>query len=164
MNYRIILMRHAKSSWDSDARTDHERPLSGRGRKAAPKVATRLVELDWTPDHVVSSDSTRTRQTFAHMRDILEFDDEPDFRRDLYHAGPHALEAALRDLSPHVHTVLALGHNPGWEDALEYFTDEHHVMKTACAALLWRDAPSWGDAMDEPGSWQAEQVIYPREL
>lgn len=164
MDYRLILMRHAKSSWKSDAPTDHERPLNKRGRRAAPKVAARLSELDWLPDHIVSSDSARTRETFARMRDTLEFDEDPDFRRDLYHAGTAALQVVLREVSPHVGTVLALGHNPGWEDALQRLTGEHHAMKTACAALLSRTASTWAEAIDGPGHWYLKTIIYPREL
>ncbi len=164
MNYRVILMRHAKSSWDSSAASDHERPLNKRGRIAAAAVAARIVGLDWTPDHVVSSDSMRTRETFARMRDTIEYDDEPDFRRDLYHAGALVLTAVLRELPDRAETVLALGHNPGWEAALERFVGTYHVMKTGCAALLHREADSWTDAMDRPGLWQLHSIIYPRAL
>lgn len=39
---RLILLRHAKSSWDDPRLEDHERPLNKRGRKAAPDVAAQL--------------------------------------------------------------------------------------------------------------------------
>ena len=45
MTRRLIVMRHAKSSWKSGAATDHERPLNKRGRRDAPRVAQRLEEL-----------------------------------------------------------------------------------------------------------------------
>ena len=64
---RLIVMRHAKSDWGTNAPTDHARPLNKRGQRDAPRVAQRLVELDWLPQYIVSSDSTRTRETYELM-------------------------------------------------------------------------------------------------
>ena len=71
MERRLIVMRHAKSSWKSDAETDHLRPLNKRGRDSAPLVAARLVELGWIPEAVYSSDSLRTRETWDGMMNAL---------------------------------------------------------------------------------------------
>ena len=60
MQRRLMVMRHAKSSWKSQVPTDHERPLNERGRRDAARVGKRLAELGWVPDFVVSSDSRRT--------------------------------------------------------------------------------------------------------
>ena len=76
MRRRIIVMRHAKSSWKSGARDDHARPLNKRGRRDAPRIAARLAELGWVPERVISSDSERTRQTWARMEEA--FDLPPD--------------------------------------------------------------------------------------
>jgi phosphohistidine phosphatase len=43
---RLILMRHAKSSWKYPELSDHERPLNKRGRKAAGKIAKELIRLE----------------------------------------------------------------------------------------------------------------------
>jgi phosphohistidine phosphatase len=32
---RLYLLRHAKSSWKDPGLADHDRPLAGRGRRAA---------------------------------------------------------------------------------------------------------------------------------
>jgi phosphohistidine phosphatase len=39
---RLLLLRHAKSSWDDPALADHDRPLATRGRKAAQLIGTYL--------------------------------------------------------------------------------------------------------------------------
>ena len=57
---RLILMRHAKSSWKQPGLTDHDRPLNGRGRQDAPAMADALVARGWLPDAVVSSTAART--------------------------------------------------------------------------------------------------------
>ncbi len=65
MTRRLIVMRHAKSSWKHAGLTDHQRPLNKRGRKDAPRVARALIERGWTPRRVLSSDAARTRETWA---------------------------------------------------------------------------------------------------
>ena len=64
---RLIVMRHAKSSWASGAQSDHQRPLNDRGRCDAPRVATALVDANWLPDLILSSDAQRTRETYDGM-------------------------------------------------------------------------------------------------
>ena len=40
----LIVVRHAKSSWDSDSQQDFDRPLNERGKRDAPDMAQRLKE------------------------------------------------------------------------------------------------------------------------
>ena len=86
MRRRLILMRHAKSSWKSDAADDHSRPLNKRGRRDAPAVAQALKERDWTPELVYSSDSKRTSETLALMCGSFATGHELKFVYALYHA------------------------------------------------------------------------------
>lgn len=164
MGKRLVLMRHAKSSWRSGAPTDHERPLNKRGRRDAPRVGAELARLGWVPDLVLSSDSARTTETFARMKASLGFDGDVEFRRDLYHAGVAELRAALATLPPTVATAMVLGHNPGWEEALDWFSGRDEEMKTACAALLSADADTWPGALDVRESWTLVSIIRPRGL
>ncbi|MEE3242683.1 MAG: histidine phosphatase family protein, partial [Candidatus Thermoplasmatota archaeon] len=69
---RLILMRHAKSSWKYPDLSDHERPLNKRGRKAAVKVAKELIRLEWIPDKLYSSDSERTKETWSRMNKHID--------------------------------------------------------------------------------------------
>jgi len=161
---RLVLMRHAKSSWKSDAPTDHARPLNGRGRRDSPKVGAELARRGWVPDRVLSSDSARTRETFARMREALGVDDDARFTRALYHAGVDAVREALAALDDGVETALILGHNPGWEEVLEWLSGEDHEMKTATCALLSVEAATWPAAVEAAGDWAVADVIYPRSL
>ncbi|TIQ19396.1 MAG: histidine phosphatase family protein, partial [Mesorhizobium sp.] len=47
---QLLLLRHAKSSWDDPDLIDFDRPLSGRGLRAAPLVGRELVKRGWLPD------------------------------------------------------------------------------------------------------------------
>ncbi len=161
---RLILMRHAKSSWRSGAPTDHERPLNGRGRRDAPKVGAELSRLGWVPERVLSSDSSRTRETFARMSASLGFEGEVNFLPVLYHAGIDELREVASRLPEAETTTLILGHNPGWEEALTWLSGHHEPMKTGCAALLSREAASWPEALADERTWSLAAVIHPRDL
>lgn len=159
---RLVLMRHAKSSWKSGAPTDHARPLNGRGRRAAPKVAAELVRLGWVPDLVLSSDAARTRETWERMRPVLG-EAKIILRHELYMAGVEELRLALAARGDG-QTVLALGHNPGWEEALAWLSGHQEVLKTADAALLSSSATSWAQSVGTPRLWSLEGLVRARAL
>ena len=155
-------MRHAKSSWKSGAPTDHGRPLNKRGRKAAPKVGAELAARGWVPEVVLSSDSTRTRETFERMKKRMGFEGEFELVPNLYHGGVVEARRAIVSLPADVKCALLLGHNPGWEDVVEHLCGQTVVMKTGCAALL-RAKGNWGDLAAKK-TWSLVDVIYPRNL
>lgn len=161
---RLIVMRHAKSSWESDARSDHERPLNARGQRDAPRVGEALAKLEWTPDLVLSSDSLRTRETLAGMQEGFGAEVPATFLSSFYHAGPDAVREEVPKVDDSVACLLVLGHNPGWEHLVTSLTGEHIVMKTGTAALMTQELPAWASACEGAGSWKLERVIYPREL
>lgn len=160
----LIVMRHAKSSWTSNAPTDHERPLNRRGQRDAPRVAQELVRIGWAPELVLSSNSARTRQTFEGMADYFGPDVLAHFTPDFYHAGHHAVCTALTELNPAQQTVMVLGHNPGWEEATQWLCGESVVLKTANAALLKTSADTWQAAVGQPGQFSLHRVIVSRNL
>jgi phosphohistidine phosphatase len=163
MERRIIVMRHAKSSWSSPARTDHERPLNQRGRRDAPRVGAALAKRGWLPDLVLSSDSMRTRETFAGLTAGSQCEPRVEFFRSFYGGGPDEVLEELAAVPEDLSCVLVLGHNPGWEMVVHALCGKHIVMKTATAALLSRDPADWHLALNGI-HWTLEDVIYPREL
>ncbi|WP_424831538.1 SixA phosphatase family protein [Ruegeria sp.] len=108
MTRTLILTRHAKSSWDDPLLSDHDRPLNKRGRKSAPAIGHWLKENGWLPDEVISSTSTRTRETWDRMGLQAA---TISFTQDLYHASSDEMLAVLSTATGE--TVLMLGHNPG---------------------------------------------------
>ena len=162
MSKRLLIMRHAKSSWTSGAATDHQRPLNKRGRRAAPRVGARLRDLGWIPDLVIASDSERTRETWQHMQAVFPHSIEEHFSSAFYHDGLTAIASACAMLPEDVSTLLVLGHNPGWEDAVADLSGKWVRMTTANAALLESDAGDWAEAME--ANWALVGVLRPKEL
>ncbi len=160
---RLLVIRHAKSSWKSDAPDDHSRPLNKRGRRDAPRIGEYLAEHEWTPEHVISSDSERTRETWKRMK--VAFDPEPEIEctRSLYHAGVDEVIEAIEAIDD-PDTVAVIGHNPGWEDVVEYFCGEYHRITTCNVAVLEIDESQWANAARRQGEWRLVKLIRPKEI
>ena len=111
----VILLRHAKSSWDNVNLADHERPLNKRGNKDAPKVGEILGE-SFQPDLVLCSTSRRTLETYKHIKQYLG---EHTFeeRRSLYHASSGDLLDTIKSCDDQFDCLLIIAHNPGITDA-----------------------------------------------
>jgi len=111
MTLRLILVRHAKSSWNDPGQDDHDRPLNAPGRDAAPRIGTWLAANGHIPAEVVASTARRTIETWELMAPSLG--ECTLMRRDpaLYHAPPERMLEVLNNCA--ASPVLMLGHNPG---------------------------------------------------
>ncbi len=152
MSRRLIIMRHAKSSWDDPSLGDHDRPLNPRGLRDAPIMADTIERIGWTPNLILVSSSMRTKQTLDLMSHVLS-DADTEIREGIYHAGLNDLLHELQDI-PDVGTTMILGHNPGSELLIKHLSGEWHSMPTAAAALL----------SESNGTWIVEKVLRPKEL
>lgn len=108
---RLILTRHAKSSWDDPLMPDHDRPLNERGKAAAADLGQWLASRGYVPDEVLCSDALRTRKTFSGIAPALPATPVLELKPALYHAGPDVMMAVLRHAKGNV--VMMIGHNPG---------------------------------------------------
>jgi len=115
---RVLLLRHAKSSWSDETLTDHERPLSSRGIRDAKRMAVYFEDKLLTPDYVLCSSATRARKTYALL--AKRFKNEPELVVDgaLYLPTPEALLQALRAVPEHAKSVLVVGHSPSLDALL----------------------------------------------
>jgi phosphohistidine phosphatase len=64
---QLLLLRHAKSSWDDPDLPDHARPLNARGKRAAAVMAAVMQDLGLAPDIVLVSSARRTLQTLEAL-------------------------------------------------------------------------------------------------
>ncbi len=157
---RMIVMRHAKSSWVNPLQSDHARPLNERGRSDAQMVAKTLDDRGWIPDVVYLSDSERTRETIQRMR--MRMDDTKEFiLSELYQATLMDVVGALGD-SLEGECPMLLGHNPGWEMMVDWLSGTSITMPSGAAVLLERtvDETLW----HEKGTWSFIEMISPRDL
>ncbi|MEM9795435.1 MAG: histidine phosphatase family protein [Pseudomonadota bacterium] len=109
---KLILLRHAKSSWSDPWQDDHDRPLNDRGRRDAPRIGGWLRAKGHLPSLTLCSTATRTRETLATLALPPH---GTRFRDDLYHAAPATILTLARAQS--TACLLIIGHNPGIAEA-----------------------------------------------
>jgi phosphohistidine phosphatase len=157
----LLIMRHAKSSWDNPAQEDHERPLNKRGRRDAPRMGCWLREQSLEPELIVVSSARRAQQTaelLAPECGSAVIQTEPL----LYHASQHAWEQVVRALPDSASRILCVGHNPGIEEFLHSLTQQGVSMPTAAIAWVELQIQSWSQfAVDGA---KLRDVWRPKEL
>src|SRR5947207_680454 len=62
---QLLVLRHAKSSWDDSGLEDHERPLAQRGLRAVKLLGDHLRDTGVHPTQVLCSSARRTRETLV---------------------------------------------------------------------------------------------------
>ena len=142
----LLVLRHAKSSWDSGAKSDFDRPLARRGERDAPRVALWMARQELVPDLVVSSPAARARETARAVLEALDIDPDGD-------APPR---------------VMLVGHNPGLEELVEFLSGSPIPLPNGgkafpTAALAYLEMPSdWSRLRHRAG--RLVELIRPRAL
>ena len=110
----LLIIRHAKSSWDDISMSDIDRPLNERGKRDAPAMAHRLKKAGIDIDRFVSSPAKRARQTAElFVREYGEKENDIRFIPELYHATQEIFEEVVDNLDDKDDTVAIFSHNPG---------------------------------------------------
>lgn len=84
----LLLLRHAKSSWDDATLSDHDRPLKSRGIKAARRMGRLMREQDLCPDRILCSTAVRARETLRLALEESGIDPATEFTERLFHCSP----------------------------------------------------------------------------
>jgi phosphohistidine phosphatase len=159
---KIILMRHAKSSWANFGQNDHERPLNARGKNDAPRMAQQIVEKGHVPELLLVSDSMRTRETRELIAPYFQ-NAQTQFIRKLYLASATEIVEELKSINNLVDTVLVLAHNPGITDAFyELAGTIIDNVPTSGAGLISFDVDDFQQIEKRKG--HLEYFIYPKLL
>jgi len=108
---QLLILRHAKSSWDDSELADFDRPLAPRGLKTAPLMGRELARRGWLPDLALVSPALRTRDTWRLVAQELPKSVPAQFAEELYEAAAGAILARVRQAR--AKSLLVIGHNPG---------------------------------------------------
>lgn len=162
MDKKLIIIRHAKSDWNTGL-LDYERPLNSRGKRDAPNVGLYLKELGVSPDLVISSSAERAINTAVLICHSLEFPmNSIKAYKELYHAVPKTYLKFISELTEDIKTVILVGHNPGISDFVSYLTDDACELKTCCVAILEVKVALWEELFQ--GTCILNQYISPKEI
>jgi phosphohistidine phosphatase len=145
---KLFLIRHAKSSWEDHLLSDHDRPLSDKGKADAPKVANILKSKDVLPDLVISSSARRALKTAKIFSSTLNYSTEKiEINTSIYEATTQQLINVVNKIDDKYETVLIFGHNPGFTVLANFLGDKSIVnMPTSAVAQLELNISSWKDA------------------
>jgi phosphohistidine phosphatase len=160
---KLTIIRHAKSDWYSDAKTDFDRPLNERGKNAAPLIGERMAKRNCQPDLLISSPAKRARQTAKRIAKQIDYPaDEILFRDDIYEASLKTLLTLVRSIDNRFADVVLFGHNPGFSELGEWFTDQAPEWLPTCGLLeLELAIDDWNDI--EEGCAQLQLYDYPKK-
>lgn len=167
----LLLLRHAKSSWENLSLVDFQRPLNDRGRAAAQRMAVFLGDHMPLPDRIFCSTAQRTRETVSELVKVYAHEYQLDFVRELYMPTPTRLMGLIQACEMDVETLMIISHNPGLEElasvlAHDLHGDEMQDMLTkyptaACAHFRF-DAQDWTDV--KIGQGHLVRFMKPRAL
>ncbi len=141
---------------------DFDRPLNGRGRKAADVIGRFIKRESIKPDLVLSSPAVRARETIEIVLKAAKLEPKVRFDEQIYGAGPGELLKVISQVESGVGTVLLVGHNPGMEQLLQSITGRVERMPTATLAKIDCRIDHWGDIAKAKGTLVL--LVRPKEL
>jgi phosphohistidine phosphatase len=158
----LLIVRHAKSSWESQSQADFDRPLNERGIRNAPEMARRLVLRGLTPEYILTSPAIRAISTarlmstqFGKSDDLLMVD------ATIYEASRQDLYRLISRQNPDHSILMIIGHNPGMSDFLNWLCDTDEILSTAAVAQVEIDSKKWNSW--ERGSGKLIDLDFPKK-
>jgi phosphohistidine phosphatase len=141
---------------------DFDRPLKGRGRRAAEQMGQVLAEDKLKSPLVISSPAVRARETTELVLESAGLKVEPRFEERIYEADVRTLLAIVKAIPDSSGVAMMVGHNPGFENLLDYLTGDSRHMPTCALAKIEFDTESWSEVSEESG--RLELFVTPKEL
>lgn len=142
----LIMMRHAKSSWEYDV-GDRERPLKKRGMTDAKVIAKKFNELDIEPDRIYSSPANRALSTCHIFLDNTEISYKKlEIIEDLYDFGGQSVVNFIKKIPDEYQTTMIFGHNHAFTAVVNTYGSRYiDNLPTAGLAMINFEITSWKD-------------------
>lgn len=153
----LLLVRHAKSSWDISGIHDYERPLLPEGIERTLEVADFLVDKGVHPDLIISSHAVRAIETARLIAGKLGYPEEKiETDSNIYYQGSDTLFDLVMDLPDNRDVVVLVGHNPAMTQFANMFLDDAvNYLPTTGVACVTFDVTSWSHITE-----QAPHVLF----
>ncbi len=159
----LLLVRHAKSSWDNINLTDIKRPLNKRGKRDAPFMGELLRDHSVMPDLIISSSAERALYTAKILAEKIEYPESKILvNKKIYRAVFRDLFKEIKNLDDSLSTVMIVGHNPELTDFLSSLTNSYvEDIPTAGICMIQLSISSWADI--EEGCGKLVSFEYPKK-
>jgi len=159
----LIVMRHAKSSWQTSG-PDFRRPLNERGQLDAAEAGRVLA--GYSLNVAVVSEAVRAEQTWAAAEAAGASCPDVRYTEAIYHAWPNELLALINDLPEQARTALLIGHQPTLSELIlglatpSELTAQVRDRFPTCSMVVLTYRGAW-KTLDE-GKAQLKSFLIPR--
>ncbi len=157
---KIILVRHAKSSWEFNI-SDHERLLNSKGNNDAHKVS-QAIYGKIKPELIVSSDAKRAKTTAEIFISNLKINPENLVLNNLlYDFSGHDLLRVIKSCDNSVNELMIFGHN----NAITNFVNAYGSIyidnvPTCGVTIIEFKIENWNEII----KGKTIETIFPRDL
>lgn len=143
----LIVVRHAKSSWEVTGQDDFDRTLNARGKKDAPEMARRLLARKMKVDVFISSPAVRAKETAAIFAEVYRAGlQEIKYVPALYLAAAESFMPVIENIDDVFDTAAVFSHNPGITGFINTLTSVKiddmptcGVFAMHCPVSAWKD-------------------------
>lgn len=163
----ILLLRHAKSSWDDPTLEDFDRPLAKRGIKDAPRMGAFTHKAGYLPDLIISSPAERARQTSQLFCSKADLEEEViRWNKDFYYGSASDYLEAVKQCDEEVNTVMLVGHNPKMEETVSLICGggKSNITRMPTAALVCIEHPAVEWKQVRAGTGRMKWMVIPKLL
>jgi phosphohistidine phosphatase len=158
----LLVLRHAKSSWENSELSDFERPLNQRGLEAIPLIGQEIYRMNLDVDLILSSPAKRAKQTAVLVKESGGITCKIQYEDNIYEASVMKLLHIIAEIEDKLSRVLLVGHNPGLEELIRVLTGNTQVMPTATLAKLDLNIEKWLEVKANCG--KLDFAVTPKEL
>ena len=155
----LIMMRHGKTRQSGYDR-DWDRELKHRGITQSKHVGAYLKDAGLIPDRIISSSAVRARTTAEICAAEMGYAGPVEVLNELYAVSGGDLVGFVSRLDNEYRSVLVVGHNPAFEEAVSLLSGQSTAMGTGDCALLRYDVDSWAELAERPDPEDIE-IIRP---
>lgn len=169
---RLILLRHAKSSWHDPVERDVDRSLNDKGKRAAETMGHHMHTEDIRFDAAIASPAARVTETLESVSIGYRNKIDPEWDRRAYLASNMTLLDIVHEADDGIESLLLAGHNSGLEDLVLLLVRDSRDDKARAAveekfptcslAEMEFDVESWEDIA--PGTGTLMRFVRPRDL
>lgn len=159
----LLILRHAKSSWEFPDLSDHDRPLNTRGKRDAPRIGKKLLKEGFIPQLVISSPTVRAYSTAEKVAKACAYNGEIIVDSSLYGSDYTEYLNVLQIQNDQHDIIMLVGHNPQSEQLLEVLTGRMITMPTCTVACVRLRIEKWKE-INAKTKGELVNIWRPKEL
>ncbi len=154
----LLLLRHAKTSWDDVSVSDDLRPLSKTGKQNVYQMGKFLKNTKLIPDLIISSCAKRAKDTSILLAESIGYNKDIDISESLYETATNEYINVISEISNKINIVLLVGHNPILENLIELITNELIIMETCSLVQIFLPISKWIELKMNPKCQLIKQI------